>query len=168
MKEDLSQLHPVQRALYQSDIRMQKMEGNITVIANGSGLGLATCDVVKQYEGTVGGLVDLTDNQLYLHIKELLLVLSLDETTKVILVNQYGGVQLVDKTVKIITDIVTRKRLRKPVVFRLKGKSGKQTAELLKKFIDESGTKLLHLEEDFDKACQLAVKLAKENPVKPN
>ena len=168
MKEDLSQLHPVQRALYQSDIRMQKMEGNITVIANGNGLGLATCDVVKQYEGTVGGLVDLTDNQLYLHIKELLLVLSLDETTKVILVNQYGGVQLVDKTVKIITDIITRKRLRKPVVFRLKGKSGKQTAELLKKFIAESGTKLLHLEEDFDKACQLAVELAQENPVKPN
>jgi len=59
----------------------------------------------------------------------------------------------VDKTVKIITDLVQRKRLTKPVVFRLKGKSGKQAAELLAKFIKESGTKLLHLEEDFDKAC---------------
>ena len=58
-----------------------------------------------------------------------------------------------DKTVKIITDLVQRKRLTKPVVFRLKGKSGKQAAELLAKFIKESGTKLLHLEEDFDKTC---------------
>ena len=85
-------MHPVQRALYQSDIRMQKMEGNITVIANGNGLGLATCDVIKEYEGTCGGLVDLVDNSLYLHIKELLITLSEDETTKVVLINQYGGI----------------------------------------------------------------------------
>lgn len=61
-----------------------------------------------------------------------------------------------------------RKRLTKPVVFRLKGNSGKQTVELLQKFIKESGTKLLHIEDDFEKACQLAVELAKGKPEKTN
>lgn len=39
------------------------------------------------------------------------------------------------KTVQTITNLVTRKRLKKPVVLRLKGKTGKEAAELLKKFI---------------------------------
>lgn len=57
---------------------MQKMEGNIAVIANGNGLGLATCDLIESNEGKCGGLVDLTDDSLFKHIKELLLTLSED------------------------------------------------------------------------------------------
>lgn len=63
------------------------MEGNITVIANGNGLGLATCDLVEFYEGKCGGIVDLIDDSFNTHIKELLLTLSDDETTKVVLIN---------------------------------------------------------------------------------
>ena len=63
---------------------------------------------------------------------------------------------------------MTRKRLAKPVVVRLKGKTGKQAADLLKIFIQESQTKLLHVEEDFDKACELVVALANESEPKSN
>lgn len=157
-------MHYIQRAAYQNQIRLQKLDGNIGVIANGSGLGLASMDVIEGSGGKCGALVDLTDNQLNSQIQELLLLFCDDETTKVVFVNQYGGIQYVDKTVQVITNLVTRKRLTKPVVFRLKGKTGKQAAELLQKFIKESGTKLLHVEEDFDKACQLAVVLANEEP----
>jgi succinyl-CoA synthetase beta subunit len=40
------------------------LDGNIGVIANGSGLGLASMDVIEGAGGKCGALVDLTDNQL--------------------------------------------------------------------------------------------------------
>jgi len=48
MKEDLTQMHYVQRAAYQNALRLQKMEGNVAVVANGNGLGLATMDVLAE------------------------------------------------------------------------------------------------------------------------
>lgn len=63
------------------------MDGNIGIIANGNGLGLATMDLVAVHGGKCGGLVDLVDNQLNSQIQELMLLFCDDDTTKVILVN---------------------------------------------------------------------------------
>jgi succinyl-CoA synthetase beta subunit len=87
MKEDFTQMHHIQRAAYQNQIRLQKMDGNIGIIANGNGLGLATMDLVAVHGGKCGGLVDLVDNQLNSQIQELMLLFCDDDTTKVILVN---------------------------------------------------------------------------------
>ena len=43
-------------------MRLQKMEGNIAVVANGNGLGLATMDVLAEQGGKCGALVDLIDD----------------------------------------------------------------------------------------------------------
>ena len=56
----------------------------------------------------------------------------------------------------------------KPIVFRLKGNSGKKMIEELQKYVKESGNKHIYVEEDFDKACLLAVELAKDEPEKTN
>jgi len=64
--------------------------------------------------------------------------------------------------------LIARKKFVKPIIFRLKGKTGKQMAELLRAYVKESGNKNIHVEEDFDKACLLAVELAKDEPAKTN
>jgi len=41
------------------------MEGEIAVVANGNGLGLAVCDLIKDYKGRCSALVDLASEAFY-------------------------------------------------------------------------------------------------------
>jgi succinyl-CoA synthetase beta subunit len=45
-----------------------KLEGNIAVLANGGGLGLASQDVISSAGGKCGAMVDIPDNQIHAQV----------------------------------------------------------------------------------------------------
>jgi len=61
----------------------------------------------------------------------------------------------------MITALVRRKQLTKPLVMRIKGQHGALLAEQLRKFIKETDSKLLHVVDDLTQMCKLAIDLAK-------
>lgn len=58
MREDLTQMHYIQRAAKISSLNLVKLDGNIAVVANGGGLALASLDVIASVGGKCGAMVE--------------------------------------------------------------------------------------------------------------
>ena len=61
----------------------------------------------------------------------------------------------------MLIDSLKRDIITKPIVVRLKGNSCLEANQSLQAIIDKNGSTKLYLEEDFDKACEIVIKLSK-------
>jgi succinyl-CoA synthetase beta subunit len=113
-----------ERTAAENDINFVKLDGDIGIVANGAGLGLATNDMVIDAGGRPANFMDIRTTATSLQIARGIDVLLSDEAVKVILVNVHGGGMTVCDTVaEGISFAYMRSQRKLPIIFRAAGQN---------------------------------------------
>ena len=105
------------------------LDGTVGIIANGAGLAMSTLDVVNQVGGTAANFLDIGGgaNADVMAME----VINSDPKVKVIFVNIFGGITLVDEVAKGVLEALGRVSISSPVVLRLDGTNAVEGREIL-------------------------------------
>lgn len=125
--EDIARAAPrdgYERVARENDINFVKMDGDIGVVVNGAGLGLATNDMLIDAGGRPANFMDIRTTATSLQIARGIGVLLGDPAVRAILVNVHGGGMTVCDTVAEAICIAYSRSARKPpIVFRAAGQN---------------------------------------------
>jgi len=103
-------------------INFMQMDGDIGIIVNGAGLGLATLDMVHDAGGEPANFMDIRTTAKSLDIAQGIALVLDNPSAKVLLVNVYGGgMQPCDTIIEGLGIAVRRKGRVLPIVLRLTG-----------------------------------------------
>ncbi|KAF5602267.1 succinyl ligase subunit beta [Fusarium pseudocircinatum] len=132
------------------------MNGNIGNVVKGAGLAMATNDAISLYGGSSANFLDAGGQATKETMLQAFKIILSDKRVKAILVNIYGGVTRCDMIAEsIIAAASELGPLKVPMVVRLQGTNSEAGLQLLK-----DATLDIHVEADFGKAAQEAVRLA--------
>ncbi|KAF5568596.1 succinyl ligase subunit beta [Fusarium napiforme] len=132
------------------------MNGNIGNVVNGAGLAMATNDAISLYGGSSANFLDAGGQATKETMLQAFKIIMSDKRVKAILVNIYGGITRCDMIAEsIIAAANELGPLKVPMVVRLQGTNSEAGLQLLK-----DATLDIHVEADFGKAAQEAVRLA--------
>lgn len=122
-----------ERVARENDINFVKMDGDIGVVVNGAGLGLATNDMLIDAGGRPANFMDIRTTARSLNIARGVDVLLADPAVKVILVNVHGGGMTVCDTVAEGINFAYMRSARKlPIVFRAAGQNADWARTIMK------------------------------------
>lgn len=117
----------------ESDINLVKLDGNIGVVVNGAGLGLATNDMLIDAGGAPANFMDIRTTATSFDIAKGVDLLLRDPKVKVILLNVHGGGMTVCDTVAEGVGFAYARSERKlPVVARLAGQNAEWGLRILR------------------------------------
>jgi succinyl-CoA synthetase beta subunit len=106
----------------QHQINFMQMDGDIGVVVNGAGLGLATLDMLRAAGGTPANFMDIRTTAKSLDIAQGIGLVLDNPKVKVILVNVYGGgMQPCDTIIEGLGIAFRRKGRVLPLVLRITG-----------------------------------------------
>jgi succinyl-CoA synthetase beta subunit len=106
----------------QHQINFMQMDGDIGVVVNGAGLGLATLDMLKAAGGSPANFMDIRTTAKSLDIAQGIGLVLDNPKVKVILVNVYGGgMQPCDTIIEGLGIAFRRKGRVLPLVLRVTG-----------------------------------------------
>ena len=122
-----------ERVARENDINFVKMQGDIGVVVNGAGLGLATNDMLADAGGRPANFMDIRTTATSIQIARGIDVLLGDPNVKVLLVNVHGGGMTVCDTVaEAISFAYARAPRKLPIVFRAAGQNAAWAASIMK------------------------------------
>ncbi|MFN0262905.1 ADP-forming succinate--CoA ligase subunit beta [Tepidamorphus sp. 3E244] len=134
--EDLAsdgQLDELERIAQDNDINFVRMSGNIGVVVNGAGLGLATNDMIVDAGGSPANFMDIRTTTTSLQIAKGIGMLLQDDSVRVVLVNVHGGgMTACDTVAEGFAIAYSRAKRKPPVVVRLAGTNAVWALEMLK------------------------------------
>jgi succinyl-CoA synthetase beta subunit len=131
------------------------LDGIIGCVANGTGLAMATADILSLKGGSPANFLDIGRGASKIEpiqVKTALDILNSDQRVKSILVNIFAGDMRCNDIATWIIDAVESFRNTKPTVVRLEG----FRIEEAKKLIDASGPKVI-LAAGLEDAAEKAV-----------
>jgi succinyl-CoA synthetase beta subunit len=112
----------IQLQAQRHQINYVEMDGNIGIIVNGAGLGLATLDMVRAAGGTPANFMDIRTTAKSLDIAHGVGMILDNPRAKVLLVNVYGGgMQACDTVVDGLAIAFRRSGRVMPIVLRITG-----------------------------------------------
>ncbi len=122
-----------ERIARENDINFVKLAGNIGVVVNGAGLGLATNDMLFDAGGDPANFMDIRTTTTSLQMARGATMLLQDPSVTVVLVNVHGGGMTACDTVAEGFAIAYARAERKPpVVVRLAGQNADWARTMLK------------------------------------
>jgi succinyl-CoA synthetase beta subunit len=122
-----------ERIARENEINFVKMQGNIGVVVNGAGLGLATNDMLVDAGGRPANFMDIRTTATSLQVARGIDVLLQDPKVSVILVNVHGGGMTVCDTVaEGISFAYARAERKVPIVFRAAGQNAAWALTIMK------------------------------------
>lgn len=140
-----------------NNFRYLKLDGNIGCIVNGSGLGIATLDLLQMQNGKVASLFDVgampSEDATTSAFKA---VLS-EPDVEGILVNIFGGNARCDVIAKGLVSAARQISVGLPIVVRMQGTN----SQIGQRILFESGLPFI-VEETMDKAVQRIIGLVQE------
>lgn len=114
----------VESAAQKSNINFVKLTGNLGVVVNGAGLGLATNDMIIDAGGMPANFMDIRTTATSMDIARGVELLLQEPTVTAILLNVHGGGMTVCDTVaEGVNFAYSRNKGTKPVVARLAGQN---------------------------------------------
>jgi len=149
-------LTPAERVAHENEINFVKLDGDIGVVVNGAGLGLATNDMLVAAGGKPANFMDIRTTATSFQITRGVELLLEDPTVKLILLNVHGGGMTVCDTVaEGVAFAYARSSRKLPIIARLAG----QNAEWAMKILND---RLLPVEtcKDMTSAVSRAVAIA--------
>ncbi|MEM1391170.1 MAG: ATP-grasp domain-containing protein [Pseudomonadota bacterium] len=115
-----------------SNINFVKLDGNLGVVVNGAGLGLATNDMIIDAGGHPANFMDIRTTATSLDIARGVDLLLQDRSVSAILINVHGGGMTVCDTIAEGVSIAYAKSTRKPPCFaRLAGVNAQWGSNIL-------------------------------------
>lgn len=118
----------VRRAL-EGNLMMVGLDGEIGLISGGAGMTMAGMDMIADTGLKPACFLDCSSNPTPTGYRLAFDVLDSEPRVKAILVSIFGGGTHVDRVAKVMNEIMTKRRSRKPVVFRMNG-SGRDKADI--------------------------------------
>jgi succinyl-CoA synthetase beta subunit len=116
-----------------NNINMVKLDGNIGVVVNGAGLGLATHDMLIEAKGKPANFMDVRTTATSLNIAKGVQLLLNDPNVRCILLNVHGGGITLGDTVAEGVSIAYGHSSRKvPLVARISGQNADRGLAILK------------------------------------
>jgi succinyl-CoA synthetase beta subunit len=116
-----------------SNINFVKLDGDIGVIVNGAGLGLATNDMLIDAKGRPANFMDIRTTATSFDIARGVEILLRDPSVKALLLNVHGGGMTVCDTVaEGVAFAYARATLKPPVAARLAGQNAEWGLKILK------------------------------------
>ncbi|MCK5074428.1 MAG: hypothetical protein KAQ98_13440 [Bacteriovoracaceae bacterium] len=123
-----------------------KFEGNIGCLVNGTGLGLATLDLIRLNGGVPANFMDVSGCHTSESVKNAISIVCRDKDVKVVLINIFAGAIRCDVIAGGIKHALEKGILKVPVVIRLDGNN----MVLARKIINESGLKIVMVDSMAD------------------
>lgn len=121
-----------ERVAQENEINLVKLDGNIGVVVNGAGLGLATNDMLVDAGGKPANFMDIRTTATSFHIAKGVELLLDDPAVKLILLNVHGGGMTVCDTVtEGVAFAYSRSKRRLPIVARLAGSNADWALHIL-------------------------------------
>lgn len=136
----------------ESDLDYMTLEGNIGCMVNGTGLAMATMDIIKLKGGQPANFLDVGGSATKEQVTEALKIIVSNPDVKGILVNIFGGIVRCDLIAEGVIAAVSQVGIEVPVVVRFEGTMAAEGRALL----DKSGLNL-QLAEGLDDAAQKIV-----------
>jgi len=109
------------------------LSGNIGCMVNGTGLALATMDLIKLHGGEPANFLNIGGGATVEQVKEGFKVLLANRKVKAILVNIFGGIMKCDTIAQGIIEVAKKIRIKVPVVVRLEGTNFEKGRNLISK-----------------------------------
>lgn len=114
------------------DLNYVSLDGNIGCMVNGTGLAMATMDIIKLYGEQLRKLPRmLAVAQTRERVSEAFRLIVSDSKVKAILVNIFGGIVRCDMIARAIIHALNEARITLPVVVRLSGNNAAEGQRLL-------------------------------------
>jgi succinyl-CoA synthetase beta subunit len=155
---DVEQEDPRDVEAAKLNLNFINLSGNIGIIVNGAGLGMATLDILRYYGGEAANFLDAGAGATKDIIQNAFTILNSDPKIKGILINMFGGITRCDTYAQGIVDAIREKPLTVPLVVRMEGTN----KELGRKILTESGLDIL-IASDMKEAAQKIVELVKKS-----
>jgi succinyl-CoA synthetase beta subunit len=155
---DVEQEDPRDVEAAKLNLNFINLSGNIGIIVNGAGLGMATLDILRYYGGEAANFLDAGAGATQDIIQNAFTILNSDPKIKGILINMFGGITRCDTYAQGIVDAIREKPLTVPLVVRMEGTN----KELGRKILTESGLDILFAP-DMKEAAQKIVELVKKS-----
>ncbi len=122
-----------ERIARENEINFIKMDGDIGMVVNGAGLGLATHDMVVDAGGRPANFMDIRTTANSFQIAKVVGLLLADSSIKVILVNIHGGGMTVCDTVaEAINFAYARSDRHPPIIYRAAGQNAPWALSIMK------------------------------------
>jgi len=126
-------LSPAERVAQENDINFVKLDGNIGVVVNGAGLGLAINDMLVDAGGKPANFMDIRTTAMSFDIAKGVELLLEDPKVKTLLLNIHGGGMTVCDTVaEGVAFAYSRSTRKVPIVARLAGQNAEWGLRILK------------------------------------
>lgn len=126
-------MDPVERTARDNEINFVKLEGDIGVVVNGAGLGLATNDMLIEAGGRPANFMDIRTTASSFQIATGISLLLRDPKVKAILVNIHGGGMTVCDTIaEAISFAYSKSDRRPPIVYRAAGQNAAWSETMMK------------------------------------
>jgi len=155
---DVEQEDPRDVAAAKLYLNFINLSGNIGIIVNGAGLGMATLDILRYYGGEAANFLDAGAGATKDIIHNAFSILNSDPKIRGIMINMFGGITRCDTYAQGIVDAIREKPLKVPLVVRMEGTN----KELGRKILTESGLDILFAP-DMKEAAQKIVELVKKS-----
>lgn len=118
---------------HKRDINLVKLIGNIGVLANGAGLGLATNDMITDAGGEPANFMDIRTTARSFDVARGVELLLADPQVKVILLNIHGGgMTAADTVAEGVSFAYSRTKRRLPVIAHIAGYNAEWGIKLLR------------------------------------
>ncbi len=124
---------PSERIARENDINFVAMDGDVGVVVNGAGLGLATNDMLVDAGGRPANFMDIRTTARSFQIARGVSLLLDNPAVKVILLNVHGGGMTVcDTVVEGLAFAYSRSNRKPPIIARLAGQNAPWAQSILK------------------------------------
>lgn len=125
-------LSRAERTAQENEINLVKLDGDIGVVVNGAGLGLATNDMLTDAGGRPANFMDIRTTATSFQIARGVELLLEDPAVKVLLLNVHGGGMTVCDTVaEGVAFAYSRSDRKLPIVSRLAGTNAEWAQKIL-------------------------------------
>jgi len=121
----------IEREAAELGIAYVRLRGDIAVVGSGAGLAMATVDLIRDCGGEPANFLDTGGRITREHIWNCLDIVMKDPKVAAVLVNMYGGINPMVEAARGIAEFVAEKRLRLPVVVKLRGNSEEEAWSIL-------------------------------------
>lgn len=148
----------IEREAAEQGIAYVRLGGDIAVIGSGAGLAMATVDLIGDYGGEPANFLDTGGRITRDHVWNCLNIVMKNPRVTGVLVNMYGGINPMVEAARGIAEFVDERRLRSPIVVKLRGNSEEEAWSILEK----TGIRLVKTTQTED-AVRLIVALLRKS-----
>lgn len=122
---------PLEAEARKQNLPYVDLSGDIGIVGNGAGLGMATMDLVQHFGGRPANFLDVGGGGgSDIPKRGILLVMSKPEV-KAVLVNMLGGITRCDIFAQAIIDALNESSVKKPIVVRMMGTNEAEGIQML-------------------------------------